>query len=78
MSAAQRLLDVLDALPKLNVTESASVCQEHECPICFDPLGAYEAVLACKHSYHATCLNAWLERGGTCPLCRHTAWQVGR
>lgn len=26
--------------------------------------------LRCGHTYHAECLNGWLDRRGTCPLCR--------
>uniref|UniRef100_A0A7R9ZVM9 RING-type domain-containing protein n=1 Tax=Pyrodinium bahamense TaxID=73915 RepID=A0A7R9ZVM9_9DINO len=26
--------------------------------------------LRCGHTFHAECLNGWLDRGGTCPLCR--------
>lgn len=28
-------------------------------------------VLACAHRFHAACIEPWLRRSATCPLCRH-------
>ncbi|KAM0821930.1 hypothetical protein ACQ4PT_071857 [Festuca glaucescens] len=42
------------------------------CPICLDKLepGATAAKTPCQHVYHPACLAPWLEKKGTCPVCR--------
>ncbi|KAH6779976.1 hypothetical protein C2S52_011213 [Perilla frutescens var. hirtella] len=43
------------------------------CPIC---LGGYKAserlrlIRKCQHCFHADCLEPWLQRKNTCPICR--------
>jgi hypothetical protein len=45
--------------------------EEELCVICQDDLRARDRVkvLACRHIYHADCLNQWLERNLACPMC---------
>ncbi|XP_078177478.1 RING-H2 finger protein ATL39-like [Carex rostrata] len=43
------------------------------CPICKDPFEKRDIVLQlplCIHSYHKECIEAWLQRNLTCPVCR--------
>jgi hypothetical protein len=42
-----------------NIT--CSICQENEC----------DMITECNHNFHRRCLNRWLERRQTCPVCRH-------
>lgn len=45
----------------------------NECPICLiDYDETDKKTLECpgNHSFHADCINAWLETRVTCPLCR--------
>jgi Ring finger domain/PA domain len=46
---------------------------EDECSICQEKMLEGETVLKlnCRHAYHATCVQSWLERHNTCPLCRN-------
>ena len=48
------------------VSDNCAVCQD-----VFNPktLGR---TLPCRHSFHATCVDLWLEQKGTCPICRHS------
>ena len=41
-----------------------------ECAICFEALSNDDYVLKCKHRFHKRCLNKWLLRQTTCPMCR--------
>ena len=45
---------------------------ESDCSICLmcDDEAVSETV-TCKHKFHTTCINSWLSKNNTCPLCRH-------
>mmetsp|Transcript_15334 Transcript_15334/g.39028 ORF Transcript_15334/g.39028 Transcript_15334/m.39028 type:complete len:232 (+) Transcript_15334:294-989(+) len=46
--------------------------QPQVCLICFDPLESYPSVKVspCRHSFHGKCIETWIEKQNTCPLCR--------
>ena len=49
--------------------------EDEECIVCFEEFSLnrttdLEACPGCKHHYHAHCINGWLKREGTCPMCR--------
>ena len=46
---------------------------EDECSICQEKMleGNTVLKLTCRHAYHAECVQIWLERHNTCPLCRN-------
>ncbi|KIY61601.1 hypothetical protein CYLTODRAFT_495178 [Cylindrobasidium torrendii FP15055 ss-10] len=46
---------------------------EESCPICLDEYTSDTLVtrLSCSHWLHKPCLDSWLERADTCPLCRN-------
>ncbi|OEL36217.1 hypothetical protein BAE44_0002762 [Dichanthelium oligosanthes] len=52
------------------------------CAICLsDYAGGDEAVRvlpACRHFFHAECIDEWLRKGRTCPFCRAEAWPLPR
>ena len=52
------------ALPAVNVTVIVQICG-----ICLDEMnvGRY---LICGHRFHEGCVNRWLRRSRTCPMCR--------
>ncbi|KAI4324412.1 hypothetical protein MLD38_029904 [Melastoma candidum] len=47
---------------------------EHACVVClsgFDGREATKQLSICKHAFHASCIEAWLDsNGNTCPICR--------
>ena len=56
-----------------------SASTEDQCAICMrmyhsQPFQwrqkAYVKKLNCSHVFHAECINRWLQKGTTCPLCR--------
>jgi hypothetical protein len=46
---------------------------EEECSICQEIMmeGNIVLKLSCRHAYHTECVQTWLERHNTCPLCRN-------
>ncbi|XP_020238729.1 RING-H2 finger protein ATL33-like [Cajanus cajan] len=44
-----------------------------ECPVCLSAFADGEEVRqlsACKHSFHASCIDMWLSKHSNCPICR--------
>ena len=48
------------------------------CAICFEDFHADEDIklLPCMHSYHGACIDAWLNRSHTCPMCNRDVTQA--
>jgi hypothetical protein len=49
-----------------------------ECVICLEPYAAGDVVKrlpACGHEFHADCIDSWLVKQATCPLCKDTLWE---
>ncbi|XP_071437480.1 E3 ubiquitin-protein ligase Praja-2 isoform X3 [Pithys albifrons albifrons] len=60
--------ETIDCLPMIPITG-----QEQCCTICYSEYvrGEYVAELPCHHLFHKSCVTLWLQRSGTCPVCRH-------
>lgn len=44
---------------------------KEDCSICFECKEDKKLkYLSCKHSFHVKCINKWLKKNDTCPLCR--------
>ncbi|XP_044473298.1 RING-H2 finger protein ATL33-like isoform X2 [Mangifera indica] len=44
-----------------------------ECPVCLSVLADGDEIKqlsACKHSFHASCIDKWLKSQSNCPICR--------
>lgn len=44
-----------------------------ECVVCWDKMGEAHAVRVlpgCRHAFHRSCIDAWLQLHPSCPLCR--------
>jgi len=50
---------------------SASIIVLEKCGICGDDFKTGDVVksLSCKHQFHSKCIDAWLYRSATCPMC---------
>tara|TARA_B100000902_G_C27147487_1_gene831898 strand:+ start:28 stop:720 length:693 start_codon:yes stop_codon:yes gene_type:complete len=44
--------------------------ENHMCSICLTDVTLDKKVLSCDHVYHKKCIDKWLERKSTCPVCR--------
>ncbi|XP_036591974.1 E3 ubiquitin-protein ligase Praja-2 isoform X2 [Trichosurus vulpecula] len=64
----------IDCLPQTIVTEDhTAVGQEQCCAICCSEYVKDEIIteLPCSHFFHKPCVTLWLQKSGTCPVCRH-------
>lgn len=49
----------------------AKQCQSIQCPICFEEMKETDVcALPCSHCFHEACIDKWLTRSSTCPMCR--------
>ncbi|KAM7277903.1 hypothetical protein ACFE04_005037 [Oxalis oulophora] len=57
----------VESMPKVVVTEKGK-----ECAICLEEfaIGGEAKEISCKHLFHSSCLEKWLEIHGSCPVCR--------
>lgn len=57
---------------ELNAPPETEAEKEDTCPICYDTISLRETVrrLKCDHVYHKKCIDPWLRRKFTCPMCR--------
>ncbi|XP_066470825.1 E3 ubiquitin-protein ligase Praja-2 [Tiliqua scincoides] len=64
----------IDCLPQIIITEEHNaVGQEQCCAICCSEYIKEEIAteLPCHHFFHKPCITLWLQKSGTCPVCRH-------
>ncbi|NWW19457.1 PJA2 ligase, partial [Falcunculus frontatus] len=64
--------ETIDCLPQIIVTSDYNG-QEQCCTICCSEYVEGEIIteLPCHHLFHKPCVTLWLQRSGTCPVCRH-------
>ncbi|NXX31831.1 PJA2 ligase, partial [Nicator chloris] len=64
--------ETVDCLPQIIVTGDYNG-QEQCCTICCSDYVDGEIIteLPCRHLFHKPCVTLWLQRSGTCPVCRH-------
>lgn len=64
--------ETIDCLPHIIVTGDHNG-QEQCCTICCSEYVEGEVIteLPCHHLFHKPCVTLWLQRSGTCPVCRH-------
>ncbi|KAG8637022.1 NEP1-interacting protein 1 isoform X1 [Manihot esculenta] len=66
----------IEKLPQLTLQHSHNFDQCHQfcCSICLQDLKDGESVRKipyCGHLFHMDCLDKWLARNGSCPMCRN-------
>ena len=61
----------IDSLPSFVYTAGLYADDDRRCSICLGDLEAGERVrpLRCSHRFHLECINEWLLKKPTCPLC---------
>ncbi|KAG8456321.1 hypothetical protein GDO86_002202 [Hymenochirus boettgeri] len=66
--------ETIDCLPQIIISDDRNVLgQEQCCAICFCEYIRDEILteLPCHHLFHKPCVNLWLQKSGTCPVCRY-------
>lgn len=48
--------------------------EELECPICGDNITKSMFITHCGHVYHIKCIETWVDKHKSCPLCRATLY----
>ncbi|XP_022929946.1 E3 ubiquitin-protein ligase ATL42-like [Cucurbita moschata] len=64
---------VIESLPFFRFSTLKGSKQGLECAIClskFEDIEILRLLPKCKHAFHINCIDHWLERHATCPLCR--------
>ncbi|XP_030842723.1 E3 ubiquitin-protein ligase RNF12-like [Strongylocentrotus purpuratus] len=64
--------ETIESLEKVTVTKQM-VSEDAFCSICHCEYMLEEILdqLPCKHNFHNKCITVWLQKSGTCPVCRH-------
>lgn len=67
----------IDCLPQIILTDD-HISQEQCCAICCSEYIKDEILteLPCHHIFHKPCVTVWLQKSGTCPVCRHVLTSV--
>ncbi|BAF21546.2 NEP1-interacting protein 2 [Oryza sativa Japonica Group] len=67
--------DLINRIPKTTFSAATNPDQETDncCAVCLQDFGASQFVRVlphCQHTFHARCIDNWLFRHASCPLCR--------
>ncbi|KAL5722494.1 hypothetical protein ACHQM5_006010 [Ranunculus cassubicifolius] len=67
---------VIQSYPKTVLGESRRLAkpEDNTCSICLCEYQARETLKTipeCEHCFHATCIDEWLSKNVTCPICRN-------
>ncbi|KAI3422969.1 RING-type domain-containing protein [Psidium guajava] len=68
-------LTTIESYPKIQVNEDGQVPRPNDnvCAIClseYQPKETLRTIPKCGHYFHAQCIDLWLGRNASCPLCR--------
>ncbi|XP_032061926.1 E3 ubiquitin-protein ligase Praja-2 [Aythya fuligula] len=63
----------IDCLPQIIITDDRNGQDQCCCTICFSEYVKDEIIteLPCHHLFHKLCVTLWLQKSGTCPICRN-------
>ncbi|KAL7093636.1 hypothetical protein ACP275_11G051600 [Erythranthe tilingii] len=67
---------VVESLPFFRFSSLRGPTEGLECAVClarFDGTDVLRMLPKCKHTFHIDCIDRWLEKRDTCPLCRRRA-----
>ncbi|XWS17306.1 hypothetical protein CRYUN_Cryun33cG0056100 [Craigia yunnanensis] len=64
---------VIESLPFFKFSSLKGLKQGLECVVClskFEDIEILRLLPKCKHAFHIDCIDQWLEKHSSCPLCR--------
>lgn len=65
---------VVEALPTFSFSSLKGMKEGLECAVClsrFENTEVLRLLPKCKHAFHLSCVDVWLNNHSTCPLCRY-------
>ncbi|KAM3298002.1 hypothetical protein ACQJBY_039787 [Aegilops geniculata] len=69
--------DLINKIPAIRFSAATGSDQETDesccCSVCLQDFGSRQFVRAlpqCQHIFHMSCIDNWLQRNASCPLCR--------
>lgn len=65
---------VIQSLPFFRFSSLRGSKEGLECAVClskFEDIEILRLLPKCKHAFHINCIDHWLEKHSSCPLCRH-------
>ncbi|XP_054787771.1 E3 ubiquitin-protein ligase ATL42 [Prosopis cineraria] len=65
---------VIESLPFFRFSSLKGSKEGLECAVClskFEDIEILRLLPKCKHAFHINCIDHWLEKHSSCPLCRH-------
>ncbi|XP_019199787.1 PREDICTED: E3 ubiquitin-protein ligase ATL42-like [Ipomoea nil] len=65
---------VVESLPFFRFSSLKGSREGLECSVClsrFEDIEILRLLPKCKHAFHIHCIDQWLEKHSSCPLCRH-------
>src|SRR5436189_8169 len=65
------------AAPRQKRTPYTKVYCERDCSVCVEELTTDVVVTPCGHLYHQHCLDQWLVKSDTCPICANLFFAEG-
>ncbi|XP_048131638.1 RING-H2 finger protein ATL47-like [Rhodamnia argentea] len=68
-------LATIESYPKIRIDDDGQVPRPNDnvCTIClseYQPKEMLRTIPKCGHYFHAQCIDLWLRRNASCPLCR--------
>jgi E3 ubiquitin-protein ligase ATL6/9/15/31/42/55 len=65
---------VIESLPFFRFSSLKGSKEGLECAVClskFEDIEMLRLLPKCKHAFHIACIDNWLEKHASCPICRH-------
>ncbi|OIW15971.1 hypothetical protein TanjilG_04506 [Lupinus angustifolius] len=65
---------VIESLPFFRFSSLKGSKEGLECAVClskFEDVEILRLLPKCKHAFHTDCIDHWLEKHSSCPICRH-------
>lgn len=65
---------LIESLPFFRFSSLKGSREGLECAVClskFEDIEILRLLPKCKHAFHIDCVDQWLEKHSSCPLCRH-------
>ena len=63
--------DIINSFPK-TIIEDENKLKEKQCVICLEEFktGDEQTTVPCFHVFHPDCINKWLTKNNSCPICK--------